>query len=64
MTFEMWFVVAVIVIPLSLVMFNFWRVDIAALFMIVALGVAQFLGFSILANANSPATDINRNIRI
>jgi di/tricarboxylate transporter len=50
MTPEMWFVAAVILLPLSLVVLNRWRVDVAALFMIVALGVAQFLGFRILSD--------------
>ena len=50
----MLFVVAVIVIPLLLVMSGRWRVDLAALFMIVILGVAQFLGLGVLGNANSP----------
>ena len=54
MTVEMLFVAAVIVIPLSLVMAGRWRVDLAALFMIVVLGTAQFLGLGVLGNANSP----------
>ncbi len=54
MTLEMWFVVAVIVVPLTLVVLNRWRVDVAALFMMVVLGSAQFLGFSILGDASSP----------
>ena len=54
MTLEMWFVVAMIIIPLTLVVLNRWRVDVAALFMMVVLGLAQFLGFSILGDASSP----------
>ena len=54
MTPEMWFVVAMIAIPLLQVMFNRWRVDVAALFVIVALGMAQYLGFSILGDEKSP----------
>ncbi len=54
MTPEMWFVIAMIAFPLLQVIFNRWRVDIAALFMIVALGMAQYLGFSILGDENSP----------
>jgi di/tricarboxylate transporter len=50
----MWFVVFVIVIPLLLVISNRWRVDVAALFIIVALGVAQFFGYSILGDEQSP----------
>lgn len=54
MTFPMLFVAAVIVLPLLLVMSGRWRVDLAALFMIVVLGLAQFLGMGVLGNANSP----------
>jgi di/tricarboxylate transporter len=54
MTIEMFFAAAVIVVPLLLVMFGRWRVDLAALFMIVALGIAQFLGLGVLGNAHSP----------
>jgi len=53
MTLEMLFVVAVIVIPLALVMLDRWRVDVAALFMIVVLGLAQFLGLGVLGDAKS-----------
>ena len=49
MTLEMWFVLAVIALPLLLVVLNRWRIDIAALFMIVALGLAQFLGLNIFS---------------
>jgi di/tricarboxylate transporter len=54
MTPEMWFVVAMVAIPLLQVMFNRWRVDVAALFVIVALGMAQYFGFSIIGNEKSP----------
>ena len=54
MTLEMWLVIAVIIIPLTLVVLNRWRVDVAALFMMVVLGLAQYLGFSILGDASSP----------
>jgi di/tricarboxylate transporter len=54
MTAPMWFVTAVIVLPLLLAVLNRWRLDVAALFMVVALGLAQFLGYSILGDANSP----------
>jgi di/tricarboxylate transporter len=53
MTPEMWFVAAVITLPLILVLLNHWRVDLAALFMIVALGLAQFLGLNILGDGRS-----------
>ena len=54
MTPEMWFVIVVIVIPLALVAFSRWGVDVAALFMIVALGLAQYLGFGVLGGKNAP----------
>ena len=47
MTVEMWFVAAVILLPLLLVLLGHWRVDLAALFMIVALGLGQFLGLNV-----------------
>ncbi|HEX2696877.1 MAG TPA: SLC13 family permease, partial [Anaerolineales bacterium] len=54
MTPEMWLVSAVIVLPLTLVALNRWRVDVAALFMIVVLGLAQYLGLGVLADSESP----------
>lgn len=54
MTAEMWFILAVIALPLLLVLFNRWRVDVAALFIIVALGLAQFFGLHILGDGQSP----------
>jgi di/tricarboxylate transporter len=58
MTFEMWLVVIVIILPLSLVMGNHWRVDVAALFIIVVLGLFQYLGFGVLGAPNSPQLTI------
>ena len=58
MTLEMWLVIAVIVFPLTLVSINRWRIDVAALFIIVALGLAQFLGLGILGDKNSPQTTL------
>lgn len=46
--------VVVVVLPLSLVAFRRWGVDVAALFMIVVLGIAQYLGYGILGHANAP----------
>jgi di/tricarboxylate transporter len=54
MTIDMWFIIIVIVLPLSLVVFNRWRVDVAAIFMIVVLGLAQYLGFGVLGDQKSP----------
>ncbi len=50
----MWFVVLVTLIPLLLVVSNRWRMDVAALFIMISLGLAQFLGYSILADGRSP----------
>ena len=55
MTVEMWFVAAVILLPLLLVLFGRWRVDLAALFMIVALGLGQFLGLNVLSDSHTSA---------
>lgn len=54
MTSLMVFTLGVIFIPLLLVMFERWRIDSAALFMIVVLGLAQFFGFNVLSAANDP----------
>ena len=55
MTVEMWFVAAVILLPLLLVLLGRWRVDLAALFMIVALGLGQFLGLNVLSDSHTSA---------
>lgn len=54
MNTEMWFVVVVLVVPLLLVALDRWRMDLAALFMVVALGLAQFSGLGVLGGASSP----------
>ena len=54
MTVSMWLVLAMILVPLLLVWLGRWRVDLAALFMIVSMGTAQFLGLGILGRAGSP----------
>jgi di/tricarboxylate transporter len=54
MTINMWFIVFVIVLSLSLVVSNRWRIDVAALFMIVSLGMAQYFGFAVLGEPKSP----------
>lgn len=58
MTPEMLFVAAVLVIPLALVILNRWRVDVAALFMIVALGLAQFFGLKIFSDDRSASSTL------
>ncbi len=50
----MWLVLLMISIPLLLVWLGRWRVDLAALFMIVALGTAQFMGLGILGREGAP----------
>ncbi len=55
MTPLMLFALLVIVIPISLVMFDRWRIDIAALFMIVVLGLAQYFGLGVLGAPNTPS---------
>jgi di/tricarboxylate transporter len=55
MTLEMGLVIGVIAVPLLLVISGRWRVDVAALFMIVVLGLGQYVGLGILSSANSPA---------
>jgi len=45
-------VLTVIALPLMLVMINRWRVDLAGLFIIVVLGLAQFLGLDLLSETN------------
>src|SRR6202142_1199328 len=54
MTIEMWLVVIVVVFPLIMVIGNRWRVDVAAFFIIVVLGLAQYLGFGVLGDKKSP----------
>ena len=54
MILEMGLVVALIVFSLTLVILNRWRIDVAALFMIIVLGLAQFFGLGVLGNKNSP----------
>lgn len=54
MTPEMWIVLAVLAIPLALIVLGRWRVDVGGLFMIVTLGVAQFIGLGVLGAARSP----------
>ncbi len=58
MTLAMWVSLAVIVLPLTLALLGRWRIDVAALFMIAALGLAQFFGLGLLGQANTPAATI------
>lgn len=54
MSAAMWIVIAVLFLPLMLVLVGRWRVDVAGLFMIVALGIAQYLGLGILGREHAP----------
>jgi len=54
----MWFVAAVTAVPLILVVAGRWPVDLAALFMIVALGLGQFLGLNIFNDAGLVAPSL------
>jgi len=51
----MWFVLVVILIPLLLVMFGRWRMDVAALFIVAVFGLAQFFGFGVLGEPGKPS---------
>jgi len=51
MTPEMRIVVAILVLPLALNFLERWRVDMAGLFMMVALGISQFMGLGVLSHA-------------
>ncbi len=55
MTFAQIFVIVVVAIPMIAVGANRLRVDIGALIIAVALGIAQFLGLGVLGQANHPA---------
>ncbi|MBX3061577.1 MAG: SLC13 family permease [Anaerolineae bacterium] len=54
MTFAQIYVLAVLLIPLTLVFLNRLREDVAALLMAALLGIAQLLGLGVLGPANSP----------
>ncbi len=54
----MWFVVIVFTLPLLMVMLNRWRLDIAGLFLIVVLGLAQFLGLDVLSESRSASAPL------
>jgi di/tricarboxylate transporter len=58
MQITQWILIAVVVIPLSLVMINRLRIDVAALLMAVLLGGFQLLGFGMLGPAKSPGDAI------
>jgi hypothetical protein len=44
------------IIHIALVMFERWRIDLAALFIIVVLGLAQYYGLGILSTPRTPST--------
>jgi di/tricarboxylate transporter len=59
MTYAQWLLAAVVVLPLTLVALNRLRIDLAALFMAVALGILQLLGVGVLGPAGSRAAVAN-----
>jgi di/tricarboxylate transporter len=58
MTLSMWITLLIILLPLTLVMRGRWRMDVAALLMMAALGLAQFFGWGILGEPQTPADAI------
>jgi di/tricarboxylate transporter len=58
MTLSMWITLLIIFLPLTLVMLGRWRIDVAALLMMAALGLAQFFGWGILGKPQTPADAI------
>jgi di/tricarboxylate transporter len=58
MTLSMWITLLIIFLPLTLVMRGRWRMDVAALLMMAALGLAQFFGGGILGKPQTPADAI------
>ena len=58
MTLSMWITLLIIFLPLTLVMLGRWRMDVAALLMMAALGLAQFFGWGILGKPQTPADAI------
>ncbi len=54
MTFSEGLLILIIMIPLALVMLNRLRLDVAALLIAALLGLAQFLGVGIIAEAGVP----------
>jgi di/tricarboxylate transporter len=58
MTLSMWITLLIIFLPLTLVMLGRWRMDVAALLMMAALGLAQFFGGGILGKPQTPADAI------
>jgi len=54
MTFPQLLLVAILFLPLILVLMNRMRMDVAALLIAALLGLAQFLGVGIIAEANMP----------
>jgi len=60
MTTAQWILIAVVCIPLAFVVTNRLRIDLAALFMAVSLGIFQLLGLGMLGPAHTP--DVAQNI--
>lgn len=58
MQMTQWLLIAIVAIPLTLVMLNRLRIDVAALLMAVLLGGLQFLGMNMLGPLHSPGDAI------
>jgi di/tricarboxylate transporter len=54
MQLTQWLLIAIVVIPLGFVLANRLRIDLAAMIMATLLGLAQFAGFGMLGQANTP----------
>lgn len=54
MTYTHLFLIAVVTIPIFLVVIGRLRIDVAAIFIAVSLGTAQYFGLGILGKADSP----------
>jgi di/tricarboxylate transporter len=54
MTQTQWLLIAIVLFPLLLVIFNRLRMDVAAIIMAIALGIAQFAGLGMLGGVKAP----------
>lgn len=54
MTFAQFLIIAIVTVPLALALFNKIRVDVAALLIALALGIAQFAGLGVLGPPGKP----------
>ncbi|MFL7808003.1 MAG: hypothetical protein AB8I80_05210, partial [Anaerolineae bacterium] len=52
------FLIVVVAVPLTLVALDYLRIDVAALLIAAALGIAQYMGMAILGTAHTPGDTI------